>query len=683
MCMCKCKKVRRYIFILIVISIMFFMPIAPSFALNINKLYVFRGRDVNTVSDFINQLIIKKKYYIYKADVNQGFFHYQPKYVGMSNDGDFIIISVNRTESNDSLVFIRCNYNSEAMRDILLRFLEKNNCKYEISKDKELINKYSLEMTENLKIKLYINSTESKTIVSIIQKNDQPINTEKTATITQENTNNTSKKQVVAITPPKTPLIPPVPIKNKLKDTNNLNFREISKAGMIFKDLNRGIVTVYSSVGHGSGFLIDESGLILTNYHVVREQEDDLKVRFGKGEVLRSKVISVDPINDVAVIWANIEKIQNYKILPLFDPPSTEPTVYVGESIVAIGSPLSWEDYEKTLTQGVVGKFENGIIMHDASVNLGNSGGPLINFGGYVVGINSFIPTNEDNNGLSGAISINRAFSCLDNAFLSMQNINKPSPEILPDIPSVSYNYEIMKNDYNNNKYNGKYKINKRAGMYLISAGNYDIFLVTPPQSYRKLANKEEELIAKHKKRLSKAGVAFSQEEYTSKNMAEIGYKKPLVQVMIMPKPQMTSASLALGLLNITVGVLSATNGGRYYPMKTKYEYEYKKDFNKLELLNNTGNLIYENINSGKMAITSDIIDYYKSQDIEIKDKSYLGVYEFDPKNFYNNDEMAFKIYSMDGKPPKLIKIPQDFKNYIVEDFMPYWNYIKNLNNGL
>ena len=679
------KKFNKYFFIFISVFLMLFMSTAPSFAKEVNNLYIYRGRDANTVSNLINQHIIKKKYYTYKADVNQGFFYFQPKYMGIYSDGDFMIISVEKTESNDTLVFIRCNDGSIVMQNILLKFLEKNNCRKEISKDKDLIDKFSVKVTEKLAIKPQNISTEEvKTTIPDTQNNNQPTTTNKIPVAAQNITNKLSSEVSVVSTKEKnkTPSISPKLTNKNITEPKSSDFREISKAGVIFNNLNRGIVIVYSSVGHRSGFLVDKSGLVLTNYHVVREQGDDLKVRFGKGEVLQAKVVSIDPVNDVAVIWVNLDKIQNYTVLPLFNPPSSEPLVYVGESVIAIGSPLNWEDYEKTLTQGVVGKFENGVIMHDASVNHGNSGGPLVNFGGYVVGINSFVPSNEDNNGLSGAIAINRAFPTFDKAFFAIQSMNKPSPEILPDIPSVSYSYEIMKNEYSKNRFNGNADINKRGAPYVINSWNYDIFLVTPTQAYRKLAQEEDETLAKHKKRLDKAGRTVSPEEYTSKTLAEIGYKKPLVEVMIMPKPQMTPGSMVLGVLDFTVGILAATSGGPYYPTRSTYQYEYKKDFDKLVLSNNTKNITCKHINSGKAPITNDILEYYKSQNIEMKDKSYIGVYEFDPKDFYNIDEMNFQIYSMDGKPPKFIKIPQDFKNYIVEDFMPYWKYIENLNKN-
>jgi S1-C subfamily serine protease len=709
------KKLIKLVFTVIAVFLIFFSTGMSCFAKEINKLYIYRGRDLQTISNLFNEFIAKKKYYVYKADVNQGFFYIQPSYWGMFDDGDYIVLSVNLTESGDSIVFIRCNYNSQVMRDSMLEYLKKNNCKYQLVKDDELLKKYSESANEKLTIKPQLSNPQIKTTNNLVttapiveSKQEEVLiaGVSQTSGTTQQQINKvqtTSASKTVssaakpAVKTVKTPvkqvsravsskskasLKPNTPaIKQQTSSiTATAPFREISKAGLVFKKVNRGIVTVFSSVSHGSGFLVDKSGLVLTNYHVVREQEEGLKVRFGQGEVLAAKVLVTDPTNDVAVVQVNLKNMENYTVIPLFSPPASEPLVVVGESILAVGSPLSWADYEKTMTQGVVGKYENGIIMHDASVNHGNSGGPLINYGGYVVGINSFAPSNEDNNGLSGAIAINRAFPSLDKAFSAAENSELPSPEFLPDIPKVSYDFEIMKAEYSNNKYTGRKDVNDRDTPYIINGWNYDVFMITPPQKYRALANNEEEVLAKHKKRLNKAGLNFSTDEYDSKNLASIEYNKALVQILVMPKPKMTTGSTVLSALSLTAGILCAISSSTtpyYYTPRNTYQYEFKKDFDKISLFNSSKNTELTPISSGKAPVTQDILQYYSSQNIQIQDKTYIGLYEFDPKDFYNTDEMVLKLYSMDGKPPKTVTIPQEFKNNIVQDFMPYWNYLE------
>lgn len=96
--------------------------------------------------------------------------------------------------------------------------------------------------------------------------------------------------------------------------------REFSKAGKVFQEAKNGIVTVFSSVGHGSGFLADDSGLVVTNSHVVREASDHLRVKFGPKQIVEGKVIVNDRENDVAVLWVNLKNIDAATPLKMFNP---------------------------------------------------------------------------------------------------------------------------------------------------------------------------------------------------------------------------------------------------------------------------------------------------------------------------------------------------------------------------
>jgi len=139
----------------------------------------------------------------------------------------------------------------------------------------------------------------------------------------------------------------------------------------------------------GSGFIIDPEGLILTNNHVV-ENAEKIVVRLSDKREFEAKVVGRDRKTDIAVIKINAER--NLPVAPLGNSRRLE----VGEWIVAIGNPFG---LEHTVTAGIVsakgrrigaGPYDN-FIQTDASVNPGNSGGPLINMRGEVVGINTAI----------------------------------------------------------------------------------------------------------------------------------------------------------------------------------------------------------------------------------------------------------------------------------------------------
>jgi serine protease Do len=157
--------------------------------------------------------------------------------------------------------------------------------------------------------------------------------------------------------------------------------------------------------GTGTGFLIDADGYILTNNHVVQEAER-LTVRLKDGRSLRARHIGSDPDTDIALI-----KVDASGPLP-FAPLGNSDRLRVGEWVLAIGNPLA---YEHTVTVGIVSfigrkLFNSSLdryIQTDAAINFGNSGGPLIDSRGEVVGINAAISSHASNIGF--AVPINQA----------------------------------------------------------------------------------------------------------------------------------------------------------------------------------------------------------------------------------------------------------------------------------
>jgi serine protease Do len=161
--------------------------------------------------------------------------------------------------------------------------------------------------------------------------------------------------------------------------------------------------------GAGTGFVIDASGFILTNHHVI-EGAERIMVRLTDGRTLRARTVGSDPDTDIALI-----KVSSTQPLP-FAPLGDSDALRVGEWVVAIGNPLA---YEHTVTVGVVSfigrkLFDSSLdryIQTDAAINFGNSGGPLINARGEVIGINSAISSRASNIGF--AVPINQASDIL------------------------------------------------------------------------------------------------------------------------------------------------------------------------------------------------------------------------------------------------------------------------------
>lgn len=182
----------------------------------------------------------------------------------------------------------------------------------------------------------------------------------------------------------------------------------------IFQNLFYQIVPVR---GIGSGFIFDEKGYILTNYHVIEDAER-IAVTLIDGKVFEGKIIGFHKSLDIAILKINI---QNPPVAKLGD----SSKLRVGQRVFAIGNPFGLAG-GPTVTAGVIsalkrtihserGVFQN-LIQTDAAINPGNSGGPLINIKGEVIGINTaIIPFAQ---GMGFAIPINAAKEAAQNIVL-------------------------------------------------------------------------------------------------------------------------------------------------------------------------------------------------------------------------------------------------------------------------
>lgn len=160
----------------------------------------------------------------------------------------------------------------------------------------------------------------------------------------------------------------------------------------------------------GSGFVVDNDGYIVTNYHVI-EGGDRISVRFFDGIITRGEIVGIDPDSDLAVIQVDLPRdlLRPLKL-------ANSDAVVVGQSALAIGSPFG-QDW--TLTTGIIsaldreigslGNYNIGaVIQTDTAINPGNSGGPLLNLRGEVIGVNAQIISEERaNSGIAFAVPSN------------------------------------------------------------------------------------------------------------------------------------------------------------------------------------------------------------------------------------------------------------------------------------
>jgi S1-C subfamily serine protease len=177
------------------------------------------------------------------------------------------------------------------------------------------------------------------------------------------------------------------------------------------------------SSGVGSGFVFDAGGLILTNEHVI-EGDGSITVTFQDGTELTGTVVATDPEHDLAVVNVDATGLPTLEI-------GDASSLKVGQLVVAIGSPLG--TFTETVTSGILSatgrtievgeQFSRrtttmtGLLQTDAAINSGNSGGPLLDAGGAVVGVNVAVATSAQ--GIGFAVPIDDAVKIMAEARVS------------------------------------------------------------------------------------------------------------------------------------------------------------------------------------------------------------------------------------------------------------------------
>ncbi|MGA7857926.1 MAG: trypsin-like peptidase domain-containing protein [Terracidiphilus sp.] len=167
--------------------------------------------------------------------------------------------------------------------------------------------------------------------------------------------------------------------------------------------------------GQGSGFILDKSGHVLTNYHVIEGANRGIQVMLSNKSTYAAKVVGVDKLHDLALLQINAPNLQPVTL-------ANSSNLAVGQEVYAIGNPFGLSG---TMTRGIISSIRSirnsdgapieDAIQTDAAINPGNSGGPLLNSQGEVIGINSLIQTGgaDQSSGIGFAIPINTAKAVL------------------------------------------------------------------------------------------------------------------------------------------------------------------------------------------------------------------------------------------------------------------------------
>jgi len=209
----------------------------------------------------------------------------------------------------------------------------------------------------------------------------------------------------------------------------------------------------------GSGVIIDRRGYIVTNNHVV-ENQSSLEVLFSDGTKLSATLVGTDPYSDIAVVKVegDVPAVAEFGDSDLLEP---------GQPVVAIGSALG--NFENTVTAGIVSALHRdlddfasstslqNLIQTDAAINHGNSGGPLLDITGKVIGINVAVVRNAD---MSGDVAEGLGFAIPSNTAkeISDQIINKGAVER----PYIGISYQLL-----NPQLAAAYNLSRDSGLYI------------------------------------------------------------------------------------------------------------------------------------------------------------------------------------------------------------------------
>ena len=403
----------------------------------------------------------------------------------------------------------------------------------------------------------------------------------------------------------------------------------------LFERLKNSVVTIISEFGQGTGFLIDPAGLLLTNAHVV-QQSEYLAAQFDDRRKVRVTLLTSDVENDLAILWINPAAFPEAIVAPIGSPTP----LAVGQAVFTVGNPL---DQERVLTSGLISRVEATRIVSDINTNPGNSGGPLFNSTGEVIGVTTFVSQGGIGPGLSGVVRIEEAMPLLEQAKTRREGFLMPSTSLLPVIPSDPYPADALKALAVGENVN--------SDPYVFSVDDFDVTIFTPTFLYRINASEFLRVQREQQKRKAKRGAPGSDLTKPWEVAAERGNFKPLTIIHIAPKTRQkfwASWGASTGDKNVSVK-------------------EFKTDFYRMNLL--CAGKEVEPVVPGRTPVAVDD----RSGDVRITDSTYLGWYSYLPSAITPDcAKMTIEIFADKNVPPVTKVLGKSTVHAVWNDFTPY-----------
>ena len=376
--------------------------------------------------------------------------------------------------------------------------------------------------------------------------------------------------------------------------------------------LSNRVVNVQGELAQGTGSIVDSTGLILTSQHVI-EGSKELRVQFDGSRKVAAKLVADDPDLDLAVLWVDMSNCSSCKGLAIAEAGSD--TALDGARVFTISSPLA---ENKTLTKGMLRNTTNGITPDFRIANF-DSGAPVFNAVGEMIGVLKFVDPNGTRSGASGVIRIQAAQVLLAKARQMIKEANaSPSAELLPTEPVDSYPAEVLKTNVDLKKF--------RPKAYEADFGEYQLTLITPVLKHY-IVEKNRIEFERQRKKLEKDGLVtkpvMMNSFYELRNWADyVNQMKPVVHLLVVPEVSATGKSTFLSLLTLGVGLM----GGA--PMMLPADFKFKADFQEMSLT--CDGKVITPIQRGKIEFIKSLSSYLK-----IKQRTaYAGVYTYSADAF-------------------------------------------------
>jgi S1-C subfamily serine protease len=440
--------------------------------------------------------------------------------------------------------------------------------------------------------------------------------------------------------------------------------RQVAPEIALYEHVRRGVVRVEAGLKRGSGFFIDTlGGLIVTNDHVIAG-ERTLSISLDTTKRVVAQLVARDHDGDLVLLRINPNACPDCPHLRIARPDSTGTTVVPGERVIAVGFPLH---QLSTVTSGIVSSVREHAIISDVNINHGNSGGPLLNGAGEVVGVNTFADLSESGGpGISGSIPVGRLGPLLKHAADTLRSLPSIEYRVLPTVSGPPYPLVELRaaadsvpvDDYEN--------------VQGFKVGNFTIALSTPVANLVYAKKYEDEVAKDRRKREARAGLTEGERYSEIGTMRDwtdyVGdLTEAAVSVEIDPRQGETFWS-GLGR------ALSASQG--YVPGRAKYVF--KGDLQDAQWYRN-GTPV-EPVVGGRTPQRVYVQDAW----VEMKDVAYRGLYIFNPEVFAPDSTGAppsIVVHIFDLKHPddrNWVELGGDVVARVWNDFGPYYTRLRS-----